>query len=129
MARARMVKGYLINVETGNFGPVEVDDSNFENYYTLLNIDTYDIVTRTIGGKEYTIVCDDEGLLKESPRISAIDKEQKPMLVGNLFICKTDYRSGNLKSLTDKDFSMITSKVQHAVTENAVWPVLSDVEY
>ncbi len=101
----RMVKGLLIDVENGKVEVVEIPQK-LEEYYKLLNVEYIDIVNRYIANELYTIVCDDEALLKENPRISAIDYYNEPMLYGNLFITKyTD--SEYLESLSDEDINKL----------------------
>lgn len=76
------------------------------SYYEHLNCTTIDIVSRTIGGKRFDIICDDEGTFKDDPHISALDRDYQPMFVGNLFVCKHD-DNGIEVSLTDKEISHI----------------------
>lgn len=99
------VRGFLIDVEKSNPYIAEVDGS-LESYYTILNCDTFDIASRKIGEHIYDIYCDDEGLLKDHPLVSAISSDRHPMLVGNLFITKTD-EEGNTISLTDEEIDEV----------------------
>lgn len=80
-------------------------DGTLESLYEAMGIDCIDIVTRTIAGKIYTIVCDDEGLLKEKPIPTATSDSNTVMLYGPLFI--TNDRGPNLASLTKDDVKFI----------------------
>ena len=72
------VKGFLIDVENSNPYIAEIDGS-IESYYQILKCDMFDIATRRIGENYYDIYCDDEGLLKCKPLVSAISSLLKPM--------------------------------------------------
>ncbi len=102
------VKGLLIRTDgTAEFKTVE-DELN--TYYTELNCDCIDIVTRFIGDEEFVITCDDEGLLKEPvPSITVFDTDGEPMIVGNVFICR---RNGpEMASLTDEDIKLLRKNI------------------
>lgn len=99
------VRGFLIDVQKSDPYIVEIDGS-LNSYYQILNCDTFDIASRRIGENYYDIYCDDEGLLKSNPIVSAISSDRQPMLVGNLFVTKTD-EEGNTISLTDEEIEEV----------------------
>lgn len=102
------VLGILVDVESEMpLVSLKKIDESLDSLYNILNCGTIDIVARKIGGKYFDIVCDDEGLFKEHPKVSAIDKNNQPMLVGNLFICNHD-SNGHLASLSENDIDMIS---------------------
>lgn len=107
---------------------VEVDRDNYRVINDLLEIDIMDIVYRRIGSKRYTIVCDDEGLLKDKPVVSAVDKNMKPQLVGNLLICNST-NNGDLKSLSMSDFMYLYQYIGHYFDNGIEIPVLMEVDY
>ena len=100
--------GYFVDPE-GQACVVEIPNS-LDGYYKLLDCQTIDIVRRKIGGKYYDIVCDDEGLFKETVMVSAVDKDNKAMLVGKLLICNHD-KHGNEASLTQDDILNIEASI------------------
>lgn len=104
--------GYLIDPE-GQACVVEIPNG-LDGYYKLLDCETIDIVRRKIGGKYYDIVCDDEGLFKETVNVSAVDGEGQAMLVGKLLICNHDGH-GNEASLTQDDILNIEANVYRRV--------------
>lgn len=85
----KKITGVFLNADEGTIQEKTIEKS-LDGYYDLLKCDTIDIVSRSIGGQYYDIVCDDEGLLNDSPIVSAIGIDGTPMLVGNLFIVKFD---------------------------------------
>lgn len=88
---------------------LELDGSKFlSEAYHHLNCRTITIITRSLGGKYFTIVADDEGLLVNNPVISAraFSPRANEVLCGNLFICQTD-DNGELKSLEPNDYKLI----------------------
>lgn len=123
------VKGVLIDVYSSNVMVVEMQ-ATLENYYNALQCDIIDIVNREINGKRFDIVCDDEGLFKENPKISAIDKNNDPMLVGNLFICNVDV-TGKECSLSDSDIELIMASVKTMATRKYPnpYPMLVGVDW
>ena len=90
---------------------VEIED-DLKTYYKLIQCDSIDIVTRNIRKIPYSIVCDDEGLFVTSPKISAIDDNYQPQLVGNLVICGMPNDDGELTELTDKDVINILPRIR-----------------
>ena len=60
---------------------------DLQSYYNLLECNTIDIIRRKIGKRYFHIICDDEGMLVEGPKISAISNLGEIRLVGNLVIC------------------------------------------
>lgn len=110
----KLLKGVLIDVKNKVIEVKEIEDT-LDNLYEILNCDMIEITQRKIGiGNDYyDIVCDEEGLLKETRIPSAFDSVGVPLLVGNLFIVKNDGK-GNLRSLTDKQIEKVL-KFAHMV--------------
>ena len=102
------VRGFLIDVQKSNPYIAEIDGS-LSSYYQILGCDTFDITSRRIGENYYDIYCDDEGLLKSNPIVSAISSDRQPMLVGNLFVTKTN-DEGETISLTDEEIAIVEGK-------------------
>ena len=131
MEKEKEITGLLIDVEN-NRVEITTIPNDLENLYRVLNCSTIDIVSRRVGksDKWYTIVCDDEGLLKDSPLVSAVNYGFVE-LVGNLFVCDTD-PEGNLKSLPKKRLTFLLNHVGYAYTAkrpNEPHRVLWDVHY
>lgn len=128
----KKITGLLIDVHNGKSCTATVDD-NLHAYYELIQTDLIDIQTRAIGyhkKKPYAIVCDDEGLLKSEPKISAIDSVGKVMFVGNLFVVKNG-EDGELASLEQKDIDYLSRFIQMQGTARFPdpYPMLHQVEY
>ena len=70
------MRGLLLNVMESKVQIVQAN--GLKDYYRLIDCSTIDIVKRRSAGKYYEIICDDEGLLKENPKISAIDDMGQP---------------------------------------------------
>ena len=112
------IKGVLLDVEKNTVEKVEFEPT-LENYYKMLNCDMIEIATRKIGvknGRVFAIVCDEEGALKEDPKISAINDIGEAMLVGSLLIVGEADDDGNETSITDSDADFIIGKVQDMST-------------
>lgn len=107
---------YLINVKENTAGEVQAE--TLQDYYKHIECTCVDIVQRKIGRKRYEIICDDEGLFEESPKISAINNMGEPMLVGNLLIAGLADGEGNLTPLTEEDVKYIEKYVITMCTRN-----------
>lgn len=121
------IKGYLIDVNNREAKVVEIEKS-LDSYYKILQCDTIDIVSRKIGDKWFDIVCDDNGLLMDKPKLSAVDSEGKPQLVGNLFIVKYD-GVDDLTSLDDESIKYIEERIMEVTTNlhSEPYPILTEL--
>lgn len=108
------MKTILLNVKENKVENVNCEDS-LEEFYRLIGCDCIDITMRKIGGRWFDIVCDDEGLLKDDMKISAINDMGQPMLVGNLLFFNHD-SEGNLLPLSDEDCYHINKYIQTMYT-------------
>ena len=108
-----------------------VDPKGLKDYYRLIGCHTVDIVCRRINGKYFNIICDDEGLLTENPKIVAIDKNRDPMLVGNLIIVGDVDDDGGLLGLNEEDVKLINANITTIRTMRYPkgYKVLANVEY
>ena len=93
--------GYLVDVLDDLSGPITISNT-LDALYNVLNCDLIDITYLTLGEKEFCVIVDDEGLLKGSPKISAVSEAGKPMLVGNLLLVSAD-GGEDFASLTPDD--------------------------
>lgn len=100
--RGLLIKGMTVT---------EVQASELEDYYRLMEIDTIDIVAREINGKYYDIICDDEALLKDKPIPTVFDSDKQPMIFGNIIIAGLADETGNMTDLTDEDIDRISYKL------------------
>lgn len=87
--------------------PLEVVDINddLDEFYSLLEVDTIDIVSRSVGTMFYDIICDDNGLLVENPRIALVpteDDERNFAIYGNIIFCNYN-DEGKMIDLTDSE--------------------------
>lgn len=109
------MKGLLVDVENENVRVVDIDGS-LDAYYEVLGCDLIDVTERCIAGRWYDVVCDDEGLLKSNPKVSAVDNNNEPVLVGNLLLTHHD-DEGHLTSLTDEDIEYSAEFMRRVYTE------------
>ena len=108
MANKKLL-GVLLDTETGTAKAVRLDD-NLESFYKALHCTTIDIVSRCVDNKRFDIVCDDEALLKEHPRLTAMGSYLSVAdLYGSLFVVGEADAEGNLTSLSRADVKRILS--------------------
>ena len=125
----RNLTGYLVDVLDDLSGPITISNT-LDALYNVLNCDLIDITYLTLGTKEFCVIADDEGLLKGSPKISAVSETGKPMLVGNLLLVSAD-GGEDFESLTPDDISLIEEHIHLiATTQNPLpYPALCNICY
>ena len=114
-----MITVGVFDSNTMNFDVRQIEDS-LDEYYRIIGCQYIDIATRRIGGaggRVFDIICDDEGLLKESPVVTALDGEFQPMLVGTLIFAHHD-NEGNMTGITEEDAYLL----RIATIADIVWP-------
>ena len=121
------MKMLMLDVENKNVKMVEAN--TLADYYRLIGCRTIDIIHRRIGDVEVEIVFDDEGLLVENPKPSAISVDGTPWLFGNLLIASgrvTD--DGELTELTEEEVDEIMDNVATITTSIYTEPYPAFIE-
>lgn len=109
------MRGYLIDVVNDKAREVEIADGNhLKQFYDLIGCDCIDIAVRTVGGKPYNVVLDDEGLLVADPIASAVDANYHAMLAGNLLIFGIG-ADMDLVGITKEDVGNIQSNCREVI--------------
>lgn len=123
------MKTILIDVKNERASIIDCKPE-LDEYYRHLDCDCIDIVMRKIGGKWFDVMCDDEGLFKAEPKMSAINDLGEPMLVGNLMFFHND-GEGNLVGLDDEDIEHLKKHIMRMYTRRypAGYPMLVQCEY
>lgn len=131
------MRAYLIDTENPTntgiidlFGDNETDkgQSPLPTYYELLKCRCIDIVTRKIGDKWLDIICNDEGLYTNHPRVSVLDLKGRSMIYGNVIITNST-KDGYQRTLSDEDVQQIEGNLVWIVDEDILRPVLWRVRY
>lgn len=128
---AKNIYGVLLDVANAKVEAIEIAD-DLKKYYEILNCTCIDIVQRRIGRKDFTIICDDEGLFSAAPKISAIDNLGQAQLVGNLFIVAAGAdEDGNLIGLSKSEADYILKRCVKLATRKYPdpYPILTQCEY
>ena len=116
-----IVTGVLIDTVNRKASIHTVNSDTLQAYYDILNCNTFDIATRKIGKKYYDIFCDDEGLYQSNPVVSALSANGEPMLVGNLFVTRTD-SNGETISLSLGEIREVMEHTIHLTNDkNETW--------
>ena len=124
------MQAYLIDVINKEHKKVNVKDKpEWKDLAKLCGCKYVEEAHRRIGGRAYTIICDEDGKLK-SNKTSALDPDNNLALVGNLLVFKLS-ANNKLEGLDDSDISIIRNYVADVTfrLENGTdtWPVLLDV--
>lgn len=127
----KLITGVFLDAKNGEAKVITVPDK-LEEYYKMLDCETIDIVTRKINHVPFSIICDDEALLRERPIVSAVDANLQAMLFGNLFVVSAGVtEDGDLISISDKDAALVLDNVRcfltfgedgSVTTHRALWP-------
>lgn len=100
-------------------------DGTLEGYYALLGCQTIEAPEIEIEGQMISVICDEEGLFKEGNHVSIYDGKLKPMIVGNVFLCKANYDTGEFTSLDDDTMKRIVENhLRMVITERGIANVL-----
>lgn len=103
------MRALFLDMENDEVTVVEVN--GLQDYYCLIGCDLIDIANREIRGERFDIICDDEGLLKAEPQVSAVNGRGEAMLVGNLIICGEADAEGKETSLAEEDIIHIRQSI------------------
>ena len=122
--KALLIGEYEVKVVESKKG-----ESNLDFMYRNIECDCIDIPRRKIGGKTFEIVCDDEGLLKINPRVSAIGKNKEVMLVGNLLVFSGVTPGGDLIDITSEDVKIVKKNLGMTLDETGFHPIVMNMEY
>ena len=112
--KSKKLTGYLVDVLDDLSGPITISNT-LDALYNVLNCDLIDVTYLTLGEKEFCVIVDDEGLLKDSPKISAVSDTGRPVLVGNLLLVSAD-GGADFASLTPADISLIEKHIRLIAT-------------
>ena len=105
-----------------------------EDYYRVLGCHTIDMPMRSIGGRNFQIICDDEGLFVSNFRVSAVGRSmQDPQLVGNLIICQW-HGGEEVDGLTDEEIQFIRLRIKGIAAAHPggfieKWHVIKDMDW
>lgn len=107
----RTLTAIFLDVKNGSDPQVIELKDDIQEFYKFIGCDAVDIVTRSVNGKKYTIICDDLGLYDENLKTSALSLTRSfPSLVGNLLITGNVDNFGELTSLTKNDVKVLTDE-------------------
>lgn len=123
----------VLLIDTDNLQPQVIETTGgLKEWLRLIKCDTIDITSLNIGGRYYDVIVDDEGLLKDGIKPTALDTEYKPLLVGSLVICNAD-GEGNETALTDEDVEYILKYIvmlrETGTDHPQEWLALKNVSY
>ena len=105
------MKVVYLNVIEGDVMQMDIMD-DLQVFYDMIHCRTVEMPEVRIGNRDtyFNIICDEEALLK-SGAIPSVFTESEAMLYGNIIICKANYNTGELESLTDDECAYIKSHV------------------
>lgn len=111
----KKMKTLLLDVRQKELREIEIED-DLHAFYKALDVDMIELPMRCIGDKEYSIMCDEEGLLKANPIISCISETNRTdVICGSVMFFNTDYDTAELVGLTDDDIKNIREHVRISV--------------
>lgn len=93
-----------------------VDVDGLDDYYREIGCDTIDITVITVGGTQFNVVVDDEGLLRDARCVSVFDTFGTPMLVNTVLVFGMG-EDGDLRSLNVGEVLQLGDET-YAVTDD-----------
>lgn len=106
-----MAKALLLKTDSIGFNLVNI--KSWTDIAPLLDADFFDITRALIGGVEFQLYVDDEGLLKDNPIPMSFDKgDLQPMLAGNILVLQSD-AVGDSRDLTDEEIDILYNNTVH----------------
>lgn len=120
-----MMKGLLLKAgerTIEDYG-IEVEFSNsLKEYYDVIGCDCIEIIERSIGNRPFSLVCDEEGLLKSDPIPCCVNAYDREIIYGNVLVTGLTDEEGNLTSLTDEDVQLILNNTMRVFTTSGKNP-------
>jgi len=125
------MKAIYLNVYENKESEIIEFKDDLDTFYKLIQCSTIDIVQRKLGNKYYNIICDDEGALIDSPKISAVNNLGDAMLVGNLIIVGDANEDGDLLGIEDNEAKNLLQYFQKVNTRKYTegYTMLTNCEY
>ena len=117
------MRAVLIDVKHDKCKIIDVT-GGLKEMYRLLDCDCIDVTYRDIQDGDglynvFNVVVDDEGLLKDSPIVSARSRDDmSAQLVGNLLVFGVDWEEanyGDLASLTDEEVKLVIGSLRRVI--------------
>lgn len=99
----------------------KVEKINIKNdlkaYYKALGCQTIDIQVRTIEGKPFDFICDDEAFMYETPAVVSVRSktDSRYNLVNTLIVCKSE--EGETIGLTDEECEFVLAHFKNNAIE------------
>ena len=120
------MRAVLLDVVRKECREIDIQD-RLEDYYKVLDCNLIEVAERKVNGVWFDIMCDEEGLLKGEPMVSAVDGEYHPMLVGNLLFLHSDPNTGEFVGISKPEAEMLLSNYAFALSDGR--PVMMRCEY
>lgn len=95
----------MLYVSQRKFLLVDVEPK-LQEYYEVLGCDLVEFVKRNIGGRNFYLICDEEGRFKQFNAVTAFNKGFEPDIVGAMLVCGIDERC-NERDLTDEELTIL----------------------
>lgn len=108
------MKAFWIDRETNTAKVVETD-GRLGDLYEMCHCRCIDIAVRSVAGRDFEFVVDDEGLLKDKPMGTAFDRSGTPQLVGSVVVFAPADECGNLTGLTGTDIEVLENNTGMAL--------------
>lgn len=119
------MKVILINAKDRTVSTEEFKKITLADYYTMLDCDCIDIVTRYVNGKPHSFIVDDNGLLKHKPILSGTSiTDNNIFFVGNIVICDFNDKGKEI-GLTDDEIASLQTRIKFFKDKNGIdFPII-----
>lgn len=88
--------------DRGEFAPIEMPRENwFAETKKLLGHEISEIPCIELGGKKFTVICDEEGLLVDDPVFTVFAEDLMPLFAGNVLVMHVAYVDENGETILE----------------------------
>lgn len=124
------MKVLLINTDKLQPEIIETE-GGLPEWYRLIGCNFLCKVSWKIGGKYFDIIADDEGLYRNDIEATILNKDQEPLLFGNIVVCNHN-NEGRKASLTDEEISLLKDQIvilkESGAEKPRRWLAINNVE-
>jgi hypothetical protein len=112
----KTIKVFRIAEDKEFTGVIEIK-KDLDSYYKAMDCELIDVVKVKLGSRQYDIIVDDEGLLKNDFVITAVDPSRERYLAGNILIAKYTGK-GEFGSISEDDVENIKNNLLTRIVDD-----------
>ena len=101
---------FVVDVNVGTYYTDDIEPK-LEDYYRVIGCELVDIIEVSVGGKQFDLIADDEGMfVPHGARPSVFTNGDQIVSVGTVIFCHCD-KNGNETGLNDGDAALLAQSI------------------